>query len=59
MASADVYATIIDGMNFVPSIGVSGTYYVTSQINWTYGPANMTFLPPGFPFRPLEPQWRI
>ena len=40
-ASAEVYAKIVSGMGFAPSVGVSVTYYFTAQSDWIYGPANM------------------
>lgn len=40
-ASPQVSAEIISGMSYAPSIGVSTTWYMTSQTDWIYGKANM------------------
>lgn len=43
-ASSKVYAEIVGGMSYAPSIGGSITYYATGQTDWFYGRANMTIV---------------
>ena len=56
VACNGVYAEIIGGHNYVPSLGLSITNYTTTQTNWIYGPANITFLPNLYPKFPGNSQ---
>ena len=56
IAPNGVYAEIIGGQNFVPSIGVSVTNYTTNQTNWVYGRANISILPNRYPPLPSDSQ---
>lgn len=60
-ASPEVYAEIISGMGYAPSIGVSVTYYLTGQSDWIYSPANMIVAtsPYQLPIIPLDQKTSI
>ena len=54
-ASPKVYAEIVSGMSYAPSLGVSATWYMTGQSAWKYGKANMTVLNNPYQYSPLNP----
>ena len=55
LALNKVYAEVVYGMSYAPSIGASVTYYSTSQSDWTYGKANMVILTNPYPASPIKP----
>ena len=54
-----VYSEILGGMNTVPSVGCSITYYTTSQSNWIYGPAQYTVVTNPMPQSPMNITGRV
>ncbi len=55
-ASPEVYAEIMGGMSYAPSVGASVTWYLTGQSGWIYGPANMVVVTNPNQFSPLYQQ---
>lgn len=55
IASPDVYAEILGGMCYTPSIGGSITWYITGQSDWIYGRANMAVTTNPYQSSPLHP----
>ena len=41
-ANPEVYAEIVSGMSYAPSLGASATWYTTNQTGWIYGKANLS-----------------
>ena len=54
-ASPEIYAEIIGGMSYAPSLGLSVTYYMTGQTSWIYGAANMVVVTNPYRSSPSHP----